>query len=55
MTLGLPKAGLLTKTGRSASGKLYLADMGLPAALYARIGLTVEPLFSSAPIVRLED
>jgi NAD(P)H-hydrate epimerase len=54
MTLALPKAGLLTKAGRERAGHLYLADIGLPAALYARIGLAVDNPFSTARIVRLE-
>jgi len=54
MTLALPKMGLLTEAGRSRAGLLYLADIGLPAALYARLGLTVDAPFSSGRIVRLE-
>ena len=54
MTLALPKTGLLTDAGRAQSGDLYLADIGLPAALYARMGLTVDAPFSAGPIVRLE-
>lgn len=33
LTLALPKAGLLTSAGRERSGRLYLADLGLPTAL----------------------
>jgi NAD(P)H-hydrate epimerase len=54
MTLALPKTGLLTEAGRAQSGDLYLADIGLPAALYGRIDLTVGSPFSTGPIVRLE-
>ena len=54
MTLALPKAGLLTASGRARCGELYLADIGLPAALYARIDLTVDAPFSAGRIVRLE-
>ncbi len=54
MTLALPKAGLLTAEGRSHAGDLYLADIGLPAALYARIGLTLDSPFGTGRIVRLE-
>ena len=54
LTLALPKTGLLTDGGRARSGDLYLADIGLPAALYERIGLTVDTPFAAGRIVRLE-
>ena len=54
LTLALPKAGLLTDAGRDAAGELYLADIGLPAALYERVGLTVGTPFAAGRIVRLE-
>lgn len=54
MTLALPKAGLLTPEGRAQAGDLYLADIGLPAALYARMDLTVGAPFATGRIVRLE-
>jgi NAD(P)H-hydrate epimerase len=55
MTLALPKAGLLTDAGRERAGRLSLADIGLPAALYARIGLAVDAPFARGRIVRMED
>ena len=54
MTLALPKTGLLTEAGRAQSGDLYLADIGLPAALYTRIDLAVDAPFAAGRIVRLE-
>jgi len=54
MTLALPKTGLLTEAGQIRSGRLYLADIGLPAALYERMDLTVDAPFSAGRIVRLE-
>jgi NAD(P)H-hydrate epimerase len=54
MTLALPKVGLLTEAGRAQAGEIYLADIGLPAALYARMDLTVDAPFSTGRIVRLE-
>ena len=53
MTLALPKTGLLSEAGRARAGRLYLADIGLPAALYARLGLVVAAPFSTGRIVRL--
>ena len=54
LTLALPKSGLLTEAGRDRGGDLYLADIGLPAALYERLGLTVDTPFVAGRIVRLE-
>jgi NAD(P)H-hydrate epimerase len=54
MTLALPKVGLLSTVGRERVGTLYLADIGLPAALYERMDLTVDAPFSAGRIVRLE-
>jgi NAD(P)H-hydrate epimerase len=54
LTLALPKQGLLTPTGRTNVGTLYLADLGLPAALYERMSLAVDAPFSASRIVRLE-
>jgi NAD(P)H-hydrate epimerase len=47
LTLALPKAGL-----RDVE-PLYLADLGLPPALWARMGLEVPPLFGERRIVRI--
>ncbi len=54
MTLALPKVGLLTAAGRERSGRLYLADLGLPAALYQRLGLAVDAPFHAGRIVRVD-
>lgn len=48
LTLALPKEGL-----RDVA-PLYLADLGLPEALWRRLGLEVGPVFSRGRIVRLE-
>lgn len=53
LALALPKTGLLMQPGRAACGDLYLADIGVPPQLYARLGLEVEPLFGLDPLVRL--
>jgi NAD(P)H-hydrate epimerase len=54
LTLALPKTGLLSETGRQRTGDLFVADIGLPAALYGRMGLAVGAPFAAGPIVRLE-
>ena len=54
MTLALPKTGLGAPAVRERLGDLYLADISVPPALYARLGLDVEPLFGGSGLVRLE-
>lgn len=54
ITLALPKIGLFTPSGRARSGRLYLADLGLPAALYQRLGIGVDSPFAGGRIVRVD-
>ena len=49
LTLALPKEGL-----RSVR-PLYVADLGLPEALWNRMGLRVGPVFASGRILSLAD
>jgi hypothetical protein len=49
LTLALPKETLRD------IGSVYLADLGLPTALWERMGLSFDPLFFDSRIVRLED
>jgi NAD(P)H-hydrate epimerase len=53
LTLALPKQGVLLADTAGYVGELYLADIGVPPALYAGLGLTVGPLFARADVVRL--
>ncbi len=53
LTLALPKTGLLAPSARPVVGELYVADIGIPATVYARLGLTIPPLFAQREIVRL--
>lgn len=54
LTLALPKTGLLRGDGPAHVGRLYLGDLGLPAALYDRLGIAVGAPFAAGPVVRLE-
>jgi NAD(P)H-hydrate epimerase len=54
MTVALPKRGLLSSSGRKYIGDLYLADIGLPAALYSRAGLSFADPFLGGSLVRLD-
>ena len=54
MTLALPKHGLLHPRARAASGQLFLADIGVPPALYERLGLELPPLFAADTVLPLQ-
>jgi NAD(P)H-hydrate epimerase len=49
LTLALPKTGLAR-----VPGDLYLADIGIPPEVYARLGVALAPFFGSAYWLRLE-
>ncbi|MBW2257378.1 MAG: hypothetical protein JRI25_22660 [Deltaproteobacteria bacterium] len=55
MTLALPKVGLDGPDARDVTGEVYLADIGVPPALYAGpgLGLEVGPVFHESDVVRL--
>lgn len=54
LSLALPKPALVGGPGADRSGRVYLADIGLPAAVFARIGVEVGPLFGPGRVLRLE-
>lgn len=54
LTLALPKPGLFCGAGRVRAGRVHLADIGLPAALFRRLGVDAGMPFAPGPIVRLE-
>ena len=54
MTLGLPKTGLVTSHSRRHVGRIFVADIGVPAMLYRdAFGLDVGGLFDAGDIVEL--
>src|SRR5262249_11278142 len=55
MTLALPKEGLRTPGVERLVGELYLADIGVPPALYRRppLNMRVEPLLRRDEVIRL--
>lgn len=53
LTLALPKKGLLDPEVLKFVGQLYLADIGVPPELYARMGINVPSLFKTDEIIRL--
>ena len=54
MTLALPKRGLLQPEARAACGQLFLADVGVPPALYEHLDLDVPPLFATDTVLPLQ-
>ena len=55
MTLALPKTGLLKKNAQPVVGKLFLADIGVPPALYRKMGLFANPIFGTESVIELPD
>ncbi|HEB12929.1 MAG TPA: NAD(P)H-hydrate epimerase [Actinobacteria bacterium] len=54
MTLALPKIGLTSKQAGNVIGTLYLADIGVPPALYEKLGILAKPIFVRDTIIKLE-
>lgn len=54
LTLALPKPGLVTVAGSARAGQVYVADIGLPASLYAQLGIDVGPMFATGRTVALD-
>lgn len=53
LTLALPKTGLLVPAAGAVVGELHVADIGVPEAAYALLGIAVGPLFATQEVVRL--
>ena len=53
LTLGLAKTGLLTPAARAVVGRLAIADIGIPPAAYAAVGVAVGPLFALGDVVEV--
>ncbi len=54
LTLALPKPGLLDGRGAGHTGRLYVADLGIPEALYTGVGIDVGPLFARGRIITID-
>lgn len=55
LTLALPKRGLIEPRARPYVGRLYIADISVPAGAYRRIGIEVEDIFARGDIVAVSD
>lgn len=53
MTLAAPKTALVAPNARTATGRLYLADISVPGVVYERLGLSYRAPFTQGPIVEL--
>ncbi len=55
VTLGLPKAGLLSRDGPRHAGEVWVVDIGIPFEVYTALGVEVPPsLFSAQERFRLQ-
>ena len=53
LALALPKGGLRSEAAAAVCGDLYLADIGVPPALYAQMGIDAPPFFGCNSILPL--
>jgi NAD(P)H-hydrate epimerase len=54
LALALPKRGTETGEGRRHAGVRYLADIGIPASVFAELGVEPAPTFPAGALVRLD-
>jgi NAD(P)H-hydrate epimerase len=54
VTLALPKHGLVSPNARDQVGELLLADIAIPHAAFARIGVVTWRLFEQGDLVRVD-
>ena len=48
LTLGYPKQAFCTKPGQSASGTIFIGDIGIPAWLYDKVSAHSQPQFTNS-------
>lgn len=53
LTLALPKAAMRESGHAQHIGQLHLADLGVPPAVFTRLGIAYRTPFSGGPVVRL--
>lgn len=52
LTLAWPKVGLLAVPAQPYIGRLYLADIGVPAEVFTTLDIPYAAVFSPGPVVR---
>jgi NAD(P)H-hydrate epimerase len=55
LTIALPKAGLLHAEAAESVGELWLADISVPPAVYARFGIHPGALFAESDLIRVRE
>ncbi|MGH2614165.1 MAG: NAD(P)H-hydrate epimerase [Thermomicrobiales bacterium] len=53
LALALPKMGLWAPWAHEVTGEFYLADIGVPEAIYMCLGLDVGPIFARQSLLRI--
>jgi len=53
LALGLPKTGMSVGEGSRCAGVGFLADIGLPSAIFTELGVRAGPWFAHGPLIRL--
>src|SRR5262249_54409003 len=53
ITLAAPKTGLAAANAAEAVGRLFLADLSVPALVYEQLGVAYETPFTRGPVVEL--
>lgn len=54
LALALPKRGMLVSEGPRFAGVPYLADIGIPASVFAELATPIQGLFEVGPLLRLD-
>lgn len=54
LTLALPKAAFLTKSGKARSGQVSVVDIGIPEVLYDRVKSGIRPNFNLNGLKKLQ-
>jgi len=54
LTLAIPKRAVLNKAAKKMSGRVYLADIGIPGFLYDKVAENSRPNFTSRGIVKIK-
>lgn len=52
LTLALPKTGLASAAARAVTGPVWVGDIGVPPAVYERLGIAVGPIFRRGSYLR---
>jgi NAD(P)H-hydrate epimerase len=55
LILALPKTGLLAESAKPFTGRLFLGDISVPAALYKRIGVEVGTIFENETVIQIRE